>query len=44
MLVGERGSSVPDDISWGPSPLKLDNKWLRAENFREVVKKCRLDT
>lgn len=29
---------IPKGIIWGPTPFGLDNKWLRIENFTELVK------
>lgn len=28
---------VSNDIKWGPVPFRLDNKWLKHENFRTLV-------
>lgn len=35
---------VPEGIIWGPTPFRLDNKWLKVEGFRNLVEKCWQET
>lgn len=30
---------VPDGIFWGLGPFRLDNKWIKVEEFRNLVEK-----